>query len=229
MQKKPAPEAGFTLLSVLLGAVGAGPLVLAGLPGGYGLLLAAAGLSGIAQSFSNGVTNRVLLERVPATQRIGWVGVKQSGVQMSQLVASLAFPLLAVWVGWRGAALVGSLIPLILLLLAWHALSSTTRLGPGTAPRGTTSTSSQLTIRPGPTRHSGTVWALAAFGLLNGIGVQATNTYLPLFAVRELGFSLMLGGATAAVAGVVGVAARVGWARVMARGHQRQRCCWFWH
>ncbi|WP_202912154.1 MFS transporter [Nesterenkonia muleiensis] len=283
MPKKPAPKAGFTLLTVLLGAVGAGPLllyglsatsdsiitelgidavqfgllatvcfacaavgnaalgrladrrsdillmsalfllaavalVLAGLPGGYALLLVAAGLSGIAQSFSNGVTNRILLERVPAAQRIGWVGIKQSGVQVSQLVASLAFPLLALWVGWRGAALVGSLIPFILLLLAWHALSSTPRLGPDNSPRGTTSTSSPPPLRPGLTRHSGTVWALAAFGLLNGIGVQATNVYLPLFAVRELGFSLVLGGATAAVAGVVGVAARVGWARVMARG-----------
>lgn len=65
------------------------------------------------------------------------------------------------------------------------------------------------------------VWALAAFGLLNGIGVQATNVYLPLFAVRELGFSLVMGGATAAVAGVFGVfgvAARIGWAWVMVRG-----------
>jgi hypothetical protein len=62
------------------------------------------------------------------------------------------------------------------------------------------------------------VWALAAFGLLNGIGVQATNVYMPLFAVRELDFSLVLGGATAALAGIVGVIARVSWARRMAKG-----------
>ena len=62
------------------------------------------------------------------------------------------------------------------------------------------------------------VWALAIFGLINGIGVQATNVYMPLFAVREMSFSLVLGGATAALAGVIGVIARVTWARRMAKG-----------
>ena len=59
------------------------------------VLIVGAGLSGIAQSFPNGVTNRILLERVPDIKRIGWVGIEQSGVQVSQLVASLSFPVLA--------------------------------------------------------------------------------------------------------------------------------------
>ena len=41
---------------------------------------------------------------------------------------------------------------------------------------------------------------------------------MPLFAVREMSFSLVLGGATAALAGVIGVIARVTWARRMAKG-----------
>ncbi len=193
-------------------------LVLAGVPGGYLVLIIAAGLSGFAQSFPNGVTNRVLLERVPAQKRIGWVGIKQSGVQVSQLVASLTFPLLALLIGWRGTALLATLIPLGLLVLTWRTLRTVPLLhdtrvtGEETNP---SPTAAATTLRPG---HSAAVWALAAFGCLNGIGVQATNVYLPLFAVRELDFSLVLGGATAAVAGVVGVTARVGWARVMARG-----------
>ncbi|WP_237089972.1 hypothetical protein [Nesterenkonia sp. PF2B19] len=51
------------------------------------------------------------------------------------------------------------------------------------------------------------MWALTLFGFLNGLGVQATNVYLPLFAVRELEFSLLAGGMTAAAAGAIGVAA----------------------
>lgn len=137
-------------------------LLLVAVPDGFWLLLVAAALSGIAQSFPNGVTNRILLERVPDTKRIGWVGIKQSGVQVSQL------------------------------------------------------------------RHPGMVWALALFGLINGIGVQATNVYIPLFAVREMGFSLVLGGATAALAGVIGVIARVTWARRMAKGASGPACCWSW-
>ena len=62
------------------------------------------------------------------------------------------------------------------------------------------------------------IWLLAAFALFSGAGMQATNVYLPLFAQRELGFSLVMGGVTAAVAGIVGVASRVLWGRRMAGG-----------
>ncbi|WP_172170489.1 MFS transporter [Brevibacterium sp. CT2-23B] len=196
-------------------------LLLVAVPDGFWMLLAAAALSGIAQSFPNGVTNRILLERVPDRKRIGWVGIKQSGVQVSQLVASLAFPVLALGIGWRGAALTVAIIPLILLAMTWYSLRTTPLL---TAPKSPTDTPAEATRpdpEPAPTRpakHPGMVWALALFGLINGIGVQATNVYIPLFAVREMGFSLVLGGASAALAGVIGVIARVTWARRMAKG-----------
>ncbi|MGM0699913.1 MAG: MFS transporter [Actinomycetota bacterium] len=212
-------------------------LLLVAVPDGFGMLLLAAALSGIAQSFPNGVTNRILLERVPDSKRIGWVGIKQSGVQVSQLVASLAFPVLALGIGWRGAALTVAIIPLILLAMTWSSLRTTPLLsGPNpaadtsaeaagpttdTARTGTSAEAARPDREPAPSRpaeHPGMVWALALFGLINGIGVQATNVYIPLFAVREMGFSLVLGGATAALAGVVGVIARVTWARRMAKG-----------
>ncbi|WP_169253110.1 MFS transporter [Brevibacterium sp. 'Marine'] len=211
-------------------------LLLVAVPDGFWLLLVAAALSGIAQSFPNGVTNRILLERVPDTKRIGWVGIKQSGVQVSQLVASLAFPVLALGIGWRGAALTVAIIPLILLAMTWYSLRTTPLLTAPkpstdtpaeaadptpTAPNDTPAEAARRDPEPGPARpakHPGMVWALSLFGLINGIGVQATNVYIPLFAVREMGFSLVLGGATAALAGVIGVIARVTWARRMAKG-----------
>ncbi|WP_423058807.1 MFS transporter [Brevibacterium linens] len=205
-------------------------LLLVAVPDGFWMLLIAAGLSGVAQSFPNGVTNRILLERVPTSKRIGWVGVKQSGVQVSQLVASLLFPVLALGIGWRGAALTVAIIPLILLAITWHSLRTTPLLptAPSTVDTDTLTEAADTVTEaadspaePAPTRparHPGMVWALAAFGLINGIGVQATNVYMPLFAVREMGFSLVLGGATAALAGVIGVIARVTWARRMAKG-----------
>ncbi|WGP05445.1 MFS transporter [Bacillus subtilis] len=215
-------------------------LLLVAVPDGFPMLLLAAALSGIAQSFPNGVTNRILLERVPDTKRIGWVGIKQSGVQVSQLVASLAFPVLALGIGWRGAALTVAIIPLILLAMTWYSLRTTllltapkspadaaneaAGLNPDTAETDTTDTPAEAAhpdpepASARPARHPGMVWALALFGLINGIGVQATNVYIPLFAVREMGFSLVLGGAAAALAGVIGVIARVTWARRMAKG-----------
>lgn len=219
-------------LMTLVFVLAAAAMALVAVPAGFWMLLVAAGISGIAQSFPNGVTNRVLLERVPVTKRIGWVGVKQSGVQASQLTASLAFPMLAAAAGWRGAALAIAIVPLILMVLMWHSLRVTPLLTDAASHSAdnakgvdTETTDAEAgaheAVDAVPTsspRHPGMVWALAAFGLLNGIGVQATNVYMPLFSVRELGFSLVLGGVTAAVAGALGVAARVGWARQMARG-----------
>lgn len=209
-------------LMTLVFVLAAAAMTLVAVPAGFWMLLVAAGISGIAQSFPNGVTNRILLERVPVSKRIGWVGIKQSGVQVSQLTASLAFPLLAAAAGWRGAALAIAIVPLLLMVLTWHSLRVTPLLTDAASHLADTAkgvdTEAVAALPVPSSRHPGLVWALAAFGLLNGIGVQATNVYMPLFSVRELGFSLVLGGVTAAVAGGIGVAARVGWARQMARG-----------
>lgn len=221
-----------SLMTVVF-VLAAAALMLVAIPAGFWMLLIAAAASGIAQSFPNGVTNRILLQRVPTSKRIGWVGIKQSGVQVSQLTASLAFPLLAAVAGWRGAALLIALVPLFLMVLSWRSLRKTPLLTDAASRSVDTTTSTAESEADEPktstaeaaesvpvtsSRYPGMVWALAAFGLLNGVGVQATNVYMPLFSVRELGFSLVLGGITAAVAGAIGVAARVGWARQMARG-----------
>ncbi|MDZ5077302.1 MFS transporter [Nesterenkonia sp. HG001] len=214
------------VLMCLIFLLAAAALGLAAVPGGYMLVLVAAGISGLAQSFPNGVTNRILLQRVPARRRIGWAGIKQSGVQASQLTASLAFPAVAVWIGWRGASLLGVLLALGLMALTLHVLRQVPPLAVSPATDRTMDTSPGP--GPGPQKESatpmshprlpGVVWALTFFGFLNGLGVQATNVYLPLFAVRELEFSLLAGGLTAAAAGAIGVAARVGWGRVMSMG-----------
>lgn len=187
-------------------------MLLAGLPSGYIMLLVASGLAGLAQSFPNGVTNRILTQRVPSAQRISWIGVKQSGVQVSQLVGSLGFPALAAWLGWHGASLVGAVLAGVLGVLAVRLVSKVPLLEAmpvSTARRA-----------PVPARGSAKflIFALSLFGFINGVGVQATNVYLPLFAVRELDFSLLAGGLTAAVAGAVGVCARIGWGSMMSRG-----------
>lgn len=205
-----------TLLSVIF-VLALSALVFAGSWSSYIGLIIAAGLAGLAQSFPNGVTNRILIQRVSSDRRIGWVGVKQSGVQVSQLVASLTFPFLATWVGWRGAAFAVAFIPLILLVFGWHSL----RISPLIVANVEVN-KSVLDNRKRSFKefflYPGVIWRLAIFGLLSGIGVQATNIYTPLFAVRDMNFSLMLGGLTAAVAGAVGVCARVGWAYALARG-----------
>lgn len=204
-----------TRLMVLVFAMATLALVLAAIPGGYVLLLVASGMTGLAQSFPNGVTNRILAERVPAEKRIGWIGIKQSGVQVSQLVASLGFPALAAWIGWHGASAVGAVIAGALGVMAVRVLSSVPLLPVAPVP---VLTPAAKKVAPVPTNIAFLIGALAVFGFVNGMGVQSTNVYLSLFAVREMGFTLVLGGIAAAVAGAIGVAARVGWGKMMSRG-----------
>lgn len=203
-----------TLLLLVFG-MAAIAMILAALSGGYVLLLVASAVAGLAQSFPNGVTNRILAQRVPSAHRIGWTGIKQSGVQVSQLVASLGFPVLAAWVGWRGASLVGAVIAGLIGLIAVKAINNYPVLPAEPRPTEKPAANGQVRVESS-TRFI--IVALATFGFVNGMGVQATNVYLPLFAVRELDFSLVLGGLTAAVAGAVGVSARIGWGKMMSLG-----------
>lgn len=202
-------------LLILVFAMATVALILAAIPGGYVLLLVAAGFSGLAQSFPNGVTNRILTERVPENKRIGWIGIKQSGVQVSQLFGALSFPVLAAWIGWHGANAIGAVVAGILGVLTVRIVATVPLLPKIPIPVDPSNTTN---IPVAPVSNTFLIYALAAFGFVNGMGVQATNVYLSLYAVRELNFTLIMGGLAAAAAGTIGVAARVGWGRMMSRG-----------
>lgn len=206
-------------LVLIIFGTAAAAMALAAVDAGYVLLLVASGIAGFAQSFPNGVTNRILAQRVPAAQRITWTGIKQSGVQVSQLVGSLGFPLLAAFIGWQGASLAGAVLAAGLAILAVRIINATPVLAtpaPSKSKQSGTDSGEPVASAAASTRFI--IYALSLFGFINGVGVQATNVYLALFAVRELDFSLVAGGLTAAVAGFVGVSARVGWGRMMSRG-----------
>jgi predicted MFS family arabinose efflux permease len=158
-------------------------------------------------------------------------------VQGSQFLAGIAFPAVALVAGWRGAAGLSCALALVLLIVAWQlipvsagpasavpdspAAVRSTAPSPDTVPAGrATSPGDAGTAKGGKVRLPGTVWVYAAYALLSGFGIQATNVYLPLFAQREVGFSLVLGGLTAAAAGVVGVASRIMWGqRIVGKGN----------
>ncbi|GAB4099457.1 hypothetical protein GCM10028789_16210 [Sinomonas halotolerans] len=181
-------------------------LLVAAVAGSFWVLLAAALLAGPAQSISNPTTNRVIVTSVPQRRRGGWIGIKQSGVQASQLFSGLFFPAVALWLGWQGAFGLAAVVAAGLLVFALAQV-------PAEAPRPRTTASRSSRGRlPFP------VWLFAGFAFFSGLGMQATNVYLPLFAVRELDFPLVLAGAAAGVSGVVGVSSRIVWGRRMARG-----------
>lgn len=209
---------GRTQICLIFGGAAAAMLLVA-VSGNFLWLMVAVVLSGAAQAVSNPATNRLVMDHVPAHKRAGWIGVKQSGVQGSQFLAGIAFPAVALVAGWRGVAGLSCALALVLLLVAWRLVPAP---GPATSAtvRTTTPPGAAGTRKSGTVRLPGTVWAYAAYALLSGFGIQATNVYLPLFSQREVGFSLVLGGLTAAVAGVVGVASRIVWGqRIVGKGN----------
>ncbi|GAA2199109.1 MFS transporter [Sinomonas flava] len=181
-------------------------LVIAALAHSFWVLLVAVILAGPSQAISNPTTNRVIVASVPPAKRPGWIGIKQSGVQASQLFAGLFFPAVALWLGWQWSF---GLTAVIAAALLAYGLAQVPRAS--AAPR-TTAARAHGGRLPFP------VWIFAGFSFFAGMGMQATNVYLPLFAVRELDFPLVLAGAAAGVSGIVGVSSRIVWGRRMALG-----------
>lgn len=212
-----------TLLVVMFGGAALAMLLTAAAPG-YAVLLAAMVLSGLGQVMANPATNRLIRLHVPAGRRASWLGIKQAGVQASQLVAGLTFPALGLLLGWRTAVLVAVGAVLLLLVHGWwtvpdnHPGTPVARPSRTTSPSGTTtpfrSRAAGAAARP---PMPGAVRAYAAAAALTGLGAQAANVYLPLYAHRELGLDVVAAGATVSVSALVGIASRVLWARVMDR------------
>lgn len=195
-------------------------LVVAAFSSQYWLLLVAAVLAGPAQAISNPTTNRVIVRAVPQEKRTGWIGVKQSGVQASQLFSGLFFPAVALALGWTGAALGAALVCVIIWLISLRVVPSPQQLAQRSALPSTNSTTNDRTTSSPKAAEKlpRLVYYFAAIAMLAGMGMQATNVYLPLFTVEELGFSLVLGGIAAALSGVVGVISRIWWGRRVQAG-----------
>ena len=215
------------MLLIFLGTALA--LVVAACAESYWLLLVAAVLAGPAQSISNPTTNRVIMRAVPRERRTGWIGIKQSGVQASQLFSGLFFPAVALALGWTGAALGGALVCVLLWLVSLKYVPSSAQIArrykaaPEPEPAEMTVDTGTISTVETTKRLPTVVYFFAGIAMLSGMGMQATNVYLPLFAVQELDFSLILGGAAAAASGVIGVVSRIAWSRRMQAGAEPSR------
>lgn len=168
--------------------------LIAVLPGFWGVLTALL-LCGLAQSLANPVTNQAIAQLVPAERKAGLVGIKQSGVQASALLAGLALPTLAYKLGWRGAFVVW--VP-AMLCLSYFAL----QLLPARASTAAGSMSWRL---PWPSQQ---LWLLMAIQLCAGLVLSSFITFLGVFA-QQLGVSPYWIGMLVSGFGVMGIVSRV--------------------
>ena len=165
------------------------------------ILVGATLLTGVSQGWANPATNKVISRHYPPGGRGVVIGIKQSGVQFGSFLAGLALPAAALALGWRGALLAASTIPLLGTLLA-AVFVPTDPPAPPLADRG------ERSPLPGEVRF------LGVYGFLLGLTASATIAYTALFAEDVLGLSPATAGVVVAVAGLVGVLGRVVWGGV---------------
>lgn len=163
-------------------------------------LLVAAVFAGLSISLANPVTNSAVGQFVPISRRGVVTGVKQSGVQVGQVVAGTVVPATALLLGWRGAVALLLLAPLVGLLLAITTLPGGRGESPRAAARVSTGTS---------TRRTSGIRLLSAYTLVVAAAVQSTGVYASLYAFERVGLGASAAGATVGAVGAAGVVARV--------------------
>lgn len=197
---------GRRLSMLLFVSSGAGLMLFAIAPNVWFLALAAL-VAGVAMGTGNPTTNALIATHVARGRQGVIVGVKQTGVQLAAVIVSAAVPVLAVWFGWRVAAgvVVGLVVALTLTVL-WKVPPDPHTNGPG-GPRAAGAESS----RWAPT------WWLAGYAFVLGAGSASIVTYIPLYAVETVDFSVPQAGLVATMVAAAAAAARIGWARLAER------------
>jgi predicted MFS family arabinose efflux permease len=193
------------------GVLGLAVLALAGLLAaalapGYGWLLGALAVTGLAQALANPATNLLVVRGVPSPRRAVAIGVKQAGVQLSAFAAGLALPPLADLAGWRVGMAAAAMLPAVLLVVVW-----------ATVPRDPPATGTGPWLQWPLSDASPWLAGLMGFSLLLGIGLATVNTYLPLYASQQLKLAGPAAGSVLAAFGVAGLVARVAWTRLADR------------
>lgn len=182
-------------------AIAGGSLLFIGMAPGLILMALAALFAGIASASSNPATNKLISTEFASGRQGLIVGVKQSGVQIGVFLGGWLLPVFTVWWGWRWAVIAFAVAPLAMAGI--YALTTAHRPPAPTAATG---------------RRSGylpkLIYRLSVYGFMMGIGMSVVLTYLPLYAEEVFGMSRELGGLAVAVTGLVGIAARLAWARL---------------
>lgn len=178
----------------------------------YGMILVGAVIAGMSLGLTNPATNRLITAKV-ATERWGLVtGIKQSGGQLSNVVAGLTLPVLILAAGWRVALLALAVIVPVGLL-------STLRLPvPSNVPAPTEAGAADPEQVPtGSDAADRRLRRLRIVGLIAGSANGSVMYFLPLFVVVEFDTSVAVAGSITAAGAAAATASRFALGPVAAR------------
>lgn len=176
--------------------LGAASLIAIALSPTYGVMFLAAVFAGLPNGWSNAAGNALIVDTVPTGARGLDTGIKQSGVQIGAFLGGLLLPVFAGLWNWRAAVAAFVFIPIVGLIpragrLASRADAPDAREDAGRLPRS--------------------IYSIAAYGAVSGIGTAAMLVFIPLFAEETIGWSSESAGLLIAITGFVGFFARILW------------------
>ena len=167
-------------------------------------------LIGIGYGYQNPAASQLLIGITPARSRNLVYSVKQAGVPLGGVVASLAVPALALAVGWRVALACAALLPLALIVPV-HLAHGRERIDPAAIPR-----SSLLADQKMLFGHKALA-TLAFLSLVYSAVQLSVSAFTVTALVENAGWGLVAAGTVAALTQAAGAFGRVGWGFVADR------------
>ncbi|MDA3039188.1 MAG: MFS transporter [Actinomycetota bacterium] len=198
------------VIVLVISAIG---MAVLGLAGHWWVLALGALISGIPQGWGNPATNTLISTRVPQGAQGVLTGVKQSGVQVGVFLSGLTLPALAILFDWRGAVWVyagvfagfAALIAVVLEPDDGDEIAARTRASAERA--GSTTEATRPPLDPA-------IIPIAVYAFLMGSAGGAAGRFLSLYAEEVMGFTTGAAGAVVAIGGLLGIASRIGTARI---------------
>jgi MFS family permease len=184
-----------------------------GLAGGTVASVIAGSLAiGVGYGLNNPASSHILNAVTPKAKRNLFYSIKQAGVPVGAILASLVFPALSQAIGWQAAFLAAAVVPVIVFLaLLFRAHDIPFERVPG-ARFGGNLLRDQLLVWRNPSLR-----ALAVLGLLYSALQLSLSAFAVTMLVTDAGWTLVAAGGAAAAMQLGGAIGRIFWGLVADR------------
>lgn len=172
-------------------------------------------LTGFVNATSTPAGGKAVAGWFPGQERGFAMGVRQMGIPVGGAIAAITLPPLALSFGWRAAFVVAGLVTMVIGFAALRLYKE--------PPAGKVRASRGPAERVGDLLRRGEVLALLCYIFIMSGSQWSYLTYLELYLVETLGYSITLAAGLLAVAQICGAAGRILWGLVSDRFFDARR------